>query len=301
MTYINQQQYYTNNGTSPQDANWGSYQYISLEDIVNNFMLMYQGNNEIIGNITRYQVVFYAKRAIQELNYDALKETKTLEVPVDSSLRVVLPSDFVNWVRISAESNGVLFPLSESTQANSALAYLYDQGGNILFDQNGNAVSPQFSELDLARINGTAPILFQNPLSPYDGQYGWYIDDVWYFRYGLNTEVATANPTFKIDKKNGVINFSSNMTGYLCVIEYVSDGMENGSDASVGVNKLFEDYIYAAIKYSIINNKAGIQEYIVNRARKDRRALLMNAKIRLSNIHPGRLLMNMRGRDKWIK
>jgi hypothetical protein len=77
--------------------------------------------------------------------------------------------------------------------------------------------------------------------------------------------------------------------------------MENGSDASVGVNKLFEDYIYAAIKYAIINNKAGIQEYIVNRARKDRRALLMNAKIRLSNIHPGRLLMNMRGRDKWIK
>ena len=53
MTYITQQQYYTNNGTSPQDANWGSYQYISLEDIVNNFMLMYQGNNEIIGNITR--------------------------------------------------------------------------------------------------------------------------------------------------------------------------------------------------------------------------------------------------------
>jgi hypothetical protein len=76
MTYINQQQYYTNNGNTPQDANWGSYQYISLEDIVNNFMLMYQGNNEIIGNITRYQVVFYAKRAIQELNYDALKETK---------------------------------------------------------------------------------------------------------------------------------------------------------------------------------------------------------------------------------
>ena len=109
------------------------------------------------------------------------------------------------------------------------------------------------------------------------------------------------NPTFSIDKQSGVINFSSNMSGLLCVIEYISDGMENGNNALVKVNKLFEDYIYAAIKYAILNNRTGVQEYIVNRARKDRRALLMNAKIRLSNIHPGRLLMTMRGRDKWIK
>lgn len=122
-------------------------------------------------------------------------------------------------------------------------------------------------------------------------------------RWGFwaNTETANVNPTFSIDKQSGVINFSSNMSGLLCVIEYISDGMENGNNALVKVNKLFEDYIYAAIKYAILNNRTGVQEYIVNRARKDRRALLMNAKIRLSNIHPGRLLMTMRGRDKWIK
>jgi len=45
----------------------------------------------------------------------------------------------------------------------------------------------------------------------------------------------------------------------------------------------------------------GVQEYIVNRARKDKSSLLRNAKIRLSNIHPGRLMMSMRGKDKWIK
>jgi hypothetical protein len=62
-----------------------------------------------------------------------------------------------------------------------------------------------------------------------------------------------------------------------------------------------EDFIYAYIKYAILNNKQGVQEYIVNRAKKDKTALLRNAKIRLSNMHPGRLLMNMRGRDKMIK
>ena len=109
------------------------------------------------------------------------------------------------------------------------------------------------------------------------------------------------NPTFSIDKQRGVINFSSIASGQSIVLEYVSDGMEKGNDADISVNKLFEEFIYAYIKYSILNGKLGVQEYIVNRARKDKSSLLRNAKIRLSNIHPGRLLMNMRGQAKWIK
>ena len=84
-------------------------------------------------------------------------------------------------------------------------------------------------------------------------------------------------------------------------LQYISDGMENGDDSKISVNKLFEDYIYAYIQYAILNSKFGVQEYIVNRAKKNKQALLRNAKIRLSNIHPSRLLMNIRGEDKWIK
>ena len=39
MTYISNLEYYTNNGNVPTDVNWGSYQYVNLYDIVNNFML----------------------------------------------------------------------------------------------------------------------------------------------------------------------------------------------------------------------------------------------------------------------
>ena len=91
------------------------------------------------------------------------------------------------------------------------------------------------------------------------------------------------------------------MAGELCILEYVSDGMEKGNDSQVSVNKLFEEFIYASMKYNILNSKIGIQEYIVNRLRKEKTALLRNAKLRLSNIHPGRLLMNLRGQNKWIK
>ncbi len=307
MAYLTQYQYYANAGNSPDDINWGSYQYVSLADIVNNFMLIYAGNHELVNNTNRYQVLFHAKRAIQELNYDAFKEIKVLELSVDNQLRFVLPSDYVNWVRISMYNDGYIFPLTENIQVNSSDAYLQDNSGKILFDQNGNILKPQYSGLDYDRIVGTQKSIYMNPGSQFNGQAGWYYDGTWYFeytvgsRFGLNTETANRNPTFRIDKKTGVINFSSEMMDKLCILEYVSDGMEGGDASLITVNKLFEDYVYAYIRYAILSSKLGVQEYIVNRARKEKTALLRNAKIRISNIHPGRLLMNMRGQDKWLK
>jgi hypothetical protein len=64
---------------------------------------------------------------------------------------------------------------------------------------------------------------------------------------------------------------------------------------------MFEEFVYAYIEFAILNSKLGVQEYIIARARKRKAALLRNAKIRISNIHPGRLLQNLRGRDKWLK
>ena len=302
MAYLTDYQYYQNAGGTPKDANWGSYQFVSLDDIVNNFMLMYQGNNELVNNLPRYKVLFHAKRGIQELNYDAMKEIKILQLSLDDSLLFVLPSDYVNWVRVSMFQQGVLMPLTENIQTQWANTYLQDNDNNIIFDQNGNVLKPQDSPLDMS--NRT---IYLNSNSPYDGSEGCCIDGNWYFdfaigaRFGLNTETANNNPTFSIDKQRGVINFSSIASGQSIVLEYVSDGMEQGTDGDISVNKLFEEFIYAYIKYAILNGKLGVQEYVVNRARKDKSSLLRNAKIRLSNIHPGRLLMNLRGQAKWIK
>tara|TARA_R110001592_G_scaffold165782_2_gene400294 strand:- start:447 stop:1370 length:924 start_codon:yes stop_codon:yes gene_type:complete len=307
MTYISQYQYYENGGLNPEGENWGSYQYTSLYDIVNNFMLMYSGNHSLVNNEERFKVLFHAKRGVQELNYDAFKEIKVLQLDVTDQYRFVLPSDYVNWVRVSMYKNGILFPLTENIQVNYAQAYLQDNNERILFDEAGNALSPEFSPIDLDRILGTKKSIYLNSNSNFNGSEGYCCDGNWYFdysigtRYGLNTETANINPTFAIDKTMGVINFSSNIGSASVVLEYVSDGMENGDDSKVHVNKMFEDYIYAYIEYSILNSKLNVQEYVVRRAQKRKSALLRNAKIRISNIHPGRLLMNLRGQDKWIK
>ena len=72
MAYLSEYQYYDNAGAAPSNANWGSYQYVSLSDIVNNFLLMYSGNHGLVNNEERYKILFHAKRGIQELNYDYL-------------------------------------------------------------------------------------------------------------------------------------------------------------------------------------------------------------------------------------
>ena len=305
MAYLSQYQYYENAGTAPTNENWGSYQYVSLQDVVNNFLLMYSGNHSLVNNEERYKVLFHAKRAIQELNYDAFKEIKALELTVFSNLTFVLPSDYVSWVRISLYKDGWLRPLSENIQVNSAISYLQSSTGTLSFNNDGTIVTDE-STLDAERKDGQQKSIYLNKENNSSGNSGnsdanWYSEYSIGARYGLNTETANINPTFRIDKKAGVINFDSTMLNENCVLEYISDGMEGGNESKINVNKLFEEYIYAAIKYELLNSKFNVQEYVVNRAKKDKSALLRNAKIRLSNIHPGRLLMNIRGNNKWLK
>lgn len=307
MAYLTAYQYYENSGNNPEDLNWGSYQYVSLKDIVNNFMLMHTGNHSLVNNEPRYKVLFHAKRGIQELNYHAMKNIKILELDTCNTLRFILPKDFVNWIRVSCYVDGVLLPLSENIQTLTAKAYLQDNDCKILFDQDGNALEPQYSNLDYDRIKGQKKSIYLNQNSPFNGKQGYCCDGTWYFdynvgaRFGLNTETANANPTFGIDRTAGVINFDSTLSGGLIVLEYVSDGMEGGDENLIGVNKLFEKYLYSYIKAQLLTDKLGVQEYVIRRAKDEAKAALKNARIAISNIHPGRLLMNMRGQNKWIK
>jgi hypothetical protein len=300
MPYITPYQYYTNNGVVPEDENWGSYQYISLKDAVNNFMAMYVGNDKTVNNVQRYEVIFHIKQAIKMLNYDALRSIKSIEMSVGDNLKFILPSDYVNYVRISVLENGLLRPLYENRKVNTALGYLQDNNHNILFDQNGEILIGT-SRLDLDRLDKT---LYEGP-GMYCGCFGWCVDGYWYFGYEVGAKFMvdpselSAGPSFRIN--NGVIDFSSGIAGHTVILEYISDGMENGVDTDITIHKFAEEFIYRYVKWSLLNNKYGVPIYEKNLARTEKTAELRNAKLRLSNIHSSRLLMSLRGQGKQIK
>ena len=109
-----QQNYYTGLG-----EDYGSYQFISLDSIIANFMIAYVGEGKIISKANRTDVQFHGMRAIQELSYDVFRSIKDQEIEVPSTLRMPLPQDYVNYVKlVRVDSNGierVLYPTGKTS------------------------------------------------------------------------------------------------------------------------------------------------------------------------------------------
>ena len=60
--------------------NLGGYQFTSLQNAIDQFMIAYVGEDKIISRIKRQDVVFHAMRGMQELSFDTFKSTKALEI-----------------------------------------------------------------------------------------------------------------------------------------------------------------------------------------------------------------------------
>ncbi len=106
------QAYYASSGTH------GDYRQIPLQEIIDSFEAAYVGKNKLCDGVILADITFHAIRALQELSYDTLRCTKDIEVEIPSSLVLVMPSDYVNYVSLQwVDANGIfrrLYPTSKS-------------------------------------------------------------------------------------------------------------------------------------------------------------------------------------------
>ena len=70
---ITHNSYYTNN-------TFGNYQFVSLEEIINQVKINYVGENKVIPKINNLDVGFHAQRALRELSFDTFKSFKTQQI-----------------------------------------------------------------------------------------------------------------------------------------------------------------------------------------------------------------------------
>ena len=141
--------------TTPQeyyDGNdFGNYQFVSLTDIINQFMLVYVGEDKIIPKAKRLDVAFHAQRALAELSFDTFKSHKAMEITVPETLQMILPQDYVNYTKISwVDSAGIkhlLYPMSKTS--NPPSNPLQDSVGDFTLQAVGALVdSSDFIALD---------------------------------------------------------------------------------------------------------------------------------------------------------
>jgi len=113
----------TTQTTYYQGSDFGTYQFVSLDSIINNFMYIYVGENKIISKVNRTDVQFHAMRALQELSYDVLKSFKSQEIEVPNTLAMVLPQDYVNYRKIArVGSDGIERPLYPTRHTSNPFA-----------------------------------------------------------------------------------------------------------------------------------------------------------------------------------
>jgi hypothetical protein len=288
MAYITNYNYYENGGVVPTDANHGSYQFISLRDIVNNYMLVYVGDDKTVDNVEKHIVRFHAKQTIKQLNFKAFRQIQAIERIIGDDLKMVMPHDCVNYVRVSLCKNDILYPMVENNTLIVTSSYLQDNNLDLTFDGAGEVLTGEKRVEVVSSAN----------LDEYsDGCCHYKIGA----RFGMDPSLANKNPKFKIDRNRGVIDFDSTMSGESVVLEYISDGMENGDDSLIVVNKLFEKYMYSNITYEILDSKHKTPIVRLDNAKKKRKAERSNAYIAISDIDPSKILMTLRGQDKWIK
>jgi len=286
-------------------ANNGSYSYIKMKEIINNFLVAYVGTGKLIPSVKRTDVMFHAKRGLQEFSYDTLKSIKSQELTIPPSLSIIIPQDYVNYVKMSWVDNlgikHVIYPTTLTS--NPYTVPIQDAEGVPTQDNTGenteaaqSQTNERWSTANDRLING---LIDEQDLNN-GGVYSWKWEDLYYGRrYGLDPVTSQKNGWFTINEREGTFSFSSDLKDRLIILEYISDGLS--VDYDMRIPKMAEEAIYMHIAYSILAGRSGVPEYIVNSFKKDRRAALRNAKIRLSEIKLDQFIQVMRGKSKWIK
>ena len=302
------QAYYDN--TNPD---FGNYRYVPLSDIIASFNAAYVGRGKICEGVLGMDVNFHAIRALQELSYDTLKCTKDLEVEVPSSLVLVMPLDYVNYVSLQwVDANGIfrrLYPTDKSGNPFDVNEAVEGYGGftttganddltRTAADSDGNFGSKSFDKFKAQNVNDIGNL----DADEINDVYGDLVGS----RYGIDPQYAQGNGTFFVDETQGKFHFSSSVAGKTVVLKYISDGIVSTSAAGIDltaceVPKLAEEAIYKHILYGVLSARKDTPGGLLGQLKREKFAETRKAKLRLSNIKLEELTQVLRGSSKIIK
>ena len=281
----------------------GYYRRTNLNDIISNFMIAYVGDDKVLSKVPRYEIALWGQKAVQEFSYDVLHSEKAIEIQLSPLRQMSLPSDYVNYIKISyTDAWGVertILP-SNTTHANQGIAQ--DENYKYLYDQDGNVIYAEESET-IERFQKAKNIVStEETLNYYNGYYAF--DDFGYYgrRYGLTPEFQNKNGSFVLDLNAGQIYFDSTIPQDTYItLSYISDGLgDNGNFDNVYVPKLAEEAVMTTMLYNLCKVRASTAP-VAPLYKKEASAKMRNAKIRIANMKIAEMTNIFRNKAKWIK
>ena len=169
---MNDKQYY-------QDiTGYGNYQYTDFMDVVNGFLISYVGEDKIIPKLKRTDAVYHAKRGLQELSYDTFKSIKAQQIELPANLTMILPKDYVNYVKIaSVDSAGIEHRLYPTKDTSNPFKIKQRSNGEYDFDRNDDGNDDTDILLKPHTVNAVATatsvpeVLEDAPIQEYIGKH----------------------------------------------------------------------------------------------------------------------------------
>ena len=288
----------------------GNYRYIPLNEIIDSFNATYVGKGKLCEEVSNNDVTFHAIRALQELSYDTFRCTRDWEVEVPSTLVLVMPLDYVNYVKLSwSDGNGterIIYPTSKTSNplnvSTDATAEVQSWGGWTTDGANDDLDSSESSDTNADYQAQTSSDIGNTDSDEVDDEWG----NLMGMRYGIDPQHAQVNGSFFIDESAGKFHFSSNISGKTVVLRYISDGISSTASGGIDlttsmVPTLAEDAIYKWILYGILLAKKDTPGGLLGQLKRERWAETRKAKLRLSNLKLEELTQVLRGSSKIIK
>tara|TARA_A100001015_G_scaffold25751_1_gene28931 strand:- start:2351 stop:3535 length:1185 start_codon:yes stop_codon:yes gene_type:complete len=162
--------------------------YTPISQIINDFQLI-MDDTSYDKEAQAYQIRLLALQGLRELKFDLEQEVKTTTFSVGSGLQVTLPDDFVKLLRVGYKNSADEFV---------TLGYK----SNLSLD---SSVAVQLSQ------------------DPYDENNPYFHTDMGR-KYGVGGGQNVLG-YYRVNRNDNTINFSSDVSGQLVFIEYISDGI----------------------------------------------------------------------------
>ena len=210
-------EYYEGNDSiqNTGDENFGNYQFTSLKDIINQFMIAYVGEGKIIPKAKVTDVQFHAMRALQELSFDTFKSCKAQEIEIPPSLVMPLPQDYVNYVKLSWVDNAgikrILYPTSKTS---NPFPIEQETNGDFIFEGDSDTLA----DILTPGISGNLKQQYET-IEVATGD----------FSYNVNTIVLTSDVGVKTGMKAAAFGLGTtagtSFAGIITVQSVSSDGL----------------------------------------------------------------------------
>lgn len=252
------------------EANYGAYQFITLKEVIDALTLQAMDDDDYLKNTKRSQMIAHAKNCIKDLTSDLSSETKMFEITVPSDLVVVFPQDYVNWVAVyvsvldNITGSYRLKQLDKNDQINTAIGYLQDNDGEILFDNDGYILTS-----DATNAYG----------KPYKKYKFWDHGG----QFGLDTSKLSEWGEFNVDRDAGKFVFSSDLSEKEVVIEYISDGLQwqYFLEQDIRIHKDMEQVLKHYIYYKCIATRRTVPANEKYRANQEYKGSLHKCKLKM--------------------